>query len=322
MKQPRIVVTGIGVVTPIGTGRERFWTNLLEGRSGIGPVRSFDTSAYNVHRGAEVHDFEIENYLSNLDAAHLGRASQFAIAAARLALADANVEIASLDLERAGVSMGTTSGEPREVERFDDLFISKKLDRVGREFLALYPSHVIAAHIARELKFAGVNIMIPTACAAGNYAIAHAFDVLRAGRATTRPTPAGSSKGRPARHRNSPLAHRPGRGIMTAGRGPTLQRSLYSILIPSNAWTVPEVARPMRSRRAGPSSPRNTAATPRGRRPGVRPPGTGRSSRSRGDELGRAQAPVAVVIFEHDRIVSGRRRGRRGLALPVGVGTG
>ena len=183
MKQPRIVVTGIGVVTPIGIGRERFWTNLLKGQSGIGPVRSFDTSAYNVHCGAEVHDFEIESYFSNLDAAHLGRASQFAIAAACLALADANVEIASLDLERAGVSMGTTSGEPREVERFDDLFISKKLDRVGREFLALYPSHVIAAHIARELKFAGVNIMIPTACAAGNYAIAHAFDVLRAGRA-------------------------------------------------------------------------------------------------------------------------------------------
>lgn len=183
MKQPRIVVTGIGVVTSIGTGCECFWANLLDGRSGIGPVKAFDTSAYNVHRGAEVHDFDVQNYLSNLDAAHLGRASQFAIAAARLALADANVEIASLDLERAGVSMGTTSGEPREVERFDDLFISKKLDRVGREFLALYPSHVIAAHIARELKFAGVNIMIPTACAAGNYAIAHAFDVLRAGRA-------------------------------------------------------------------------------------------------------------------------------------------
>jgi 3-oxoacyl-[acyl-carrier-protein] synthase II len=183
MKQRRIVVTGIGVVTPIGTGRERFWSNLLEGRSGIRTVQSFDTSSYSVHRGAEVPDFEVDKYVSNLDAAHLGRASQFAIAAARLALADANVEIASLDLERAGVSMGTTSGEPREVERFDDLFVSKKLEHVGPEFLALYPSHVIAAHIARELRFAGVNIMIPTACAAGNYAIAHAFDVLRAGRA-------------------------------------------------------------------------------------------------------------------------------------------
>ena len=183
MKHPRIVVTGIGVVTPIGTGCQQFWSNLLDGRSGIGPVRSFDTSAYNVHRGAEVHDFQFEKYGSTLDAAHLGRASQFAIAAARLALADANVEIASLDLKRAGVSMGTTSGEPREVERFDDLFIGKKLERVGREFLALYPSHVIAGHVARDLQFAGVNIMIPTACAAGNYAIAHAFDVLRTHRA-------------------------------------------------------------------------------------------------------------------------------------------
>ena len=183
MKQHRIVVTGIGVVTPIGTGCQQFWTNLLDGRSGIRPVRSFDTSAYNVHHGAEVHDFKFENYGSNLDAAHLGRASQFAIAAARLALADANVEIASLDLKRAGVSMGTTSGEPREVERFDDLFIGKKLERVGREFLRLYPSHVIAGHVARDLQFAGVNIMIPTACAAGNYAIAHAFDVLRTHRA-------------------------------------------------------------------------------------------------------------------------------------------
>ena len=179
----RIVITGIGVVTPIGTGREKFWTNLLAGRCGIAPVQSFDTSAYSVHRGAEVKEFDAEKYILNLDAAHLGRASQFAIAAARLALADAGVETGSLDRKRAGVSMGTTSGEPREVERFDDSYVSKDLDRIGPEFLARYPCHVIAAHVASELNFAGVNTMIPTACAAGNYAIAHALDVMRAGRA-------------------------------------------------------------------------------------------------------------------------------------------
>jgi 3-oxoacyl-[acyl-carrier-protein] synthase II len=179
----RIVITGIGVVTPIGIGCEQFWTNLLEGKSGIAPVKSFDTSAYHVHRGAEVKEFDAEQYVLNLDAAHLGRASQFAIAAARLALADAGVEIGSLDRKRAGVSMGTTSGEPREVERFDDAYVSKNLDRIGPEFLELYPCHVIAAHVASELNFAGVNTMIPTACAAGNYAIAHALDVMRAGRA-------------------------------------------------------------------------------------------------------------------------------------------
>ena len=75
--------------------------------------------------------------------------------------------------------MGTTSGEPREVERFDDSYVSKDLDRIGPEFLARYPCHVIAAHVASELNFAGANTMIPTACAAGNYAIAHALDVMR-----------------------------------------------------------------------------------------------------------------------------------------------
>lgn len=179
----RIVITGIGVVTPIGTGCEEFWTNLLKGRSGIAPVQSFDTSDYNVHQGAEVKEFNAEEYILGLDATHLGRASQFAIGAARLALADAGVESGSLDRKRAGVSMGTTSGEPREVERFDDAYVSKDLDRIGPEFLARYPCHVIAAHVATELNFAGVNTMIPTACAAGNYAIAHALDVMRAGRA-------------------------------------------------------------------------------------------------------------------------------------------
>jgi 3-oxoacyl-[acyl-carrier-protein] synthase II len=179
----RIVITGIGVVTPIGIGREVFWNNLLAGQSGIAPVKSFDTSAYNVHRGAEVKEFDAEEYILNLDAAHLGRASQFAIAAARLALADAGVEIGSLDRKRAGVSMGTTSGEPREVERFDDFYVGKNLDQIGPEFIQQYPCHVIAAHVASELQFAGVNTMIPTACAAGNYAIAHALDVMRAGRA-------------------------------------------------------------------------------------------------------------------------------------------
>ncbi|MCA1593868.1 MAG: beta-ketoacyl-[acyl-carrier-protein] synthase family protein [Acidobacteria bacterium] len=181
--QRRIVITGIGAVTPVGTGREQFWDNLLAGQSGIGVVESFDTSGYSVHRGAEVRGFRVEDYLEHTEASQLGRASQFAIAAARLALADARVRPDALDPERAGVAMGTTSGEPREVERFDDAFVGKELSSVGAEFIARYPCHVISEHVASELNFAGVNMMIPTACAAGNYAIAYAFDMLRAGRA-------------------------------------------------------------------------------------------------------------------------------------------
>jgi 3-oxoacyl-[acyl-carrier-protein] synthase II len=194
----RIVVTGIGLVTPIGSGNQGVWEGFLNGRSGFAPVQSFDSSAFNVHVGAEVRDFEPAPYVRRQDPSRLGRASQLAVAAARMALADAGFDALdgdspdlvgaagispSVSPHRAGVAMGTTSGEPREVERFDDQFLAGRLDEVGPELISRYPCHLIAAHVARELGFAGVNTMLPAACAAGNYAIAHAADVLAAGRA-------------------------------------------------------------------------------------------------------------------------------------------
>lgn len=184
---PRVVVTGIGVVSPVGIGRERFWERLLEGASGVGPVASFDTGRFRVHNGAEVRGFDPAAHLPAGSPAR-GRASQMAAVAARLALADAGLDGAvgegrDVAPERAGVAMGTTSGEPVEVERFDDLWLAGALDRVGPEFIGLYPSHVIAAAVAEEVGFAGVNAMIPAACAAGNYAVGYALDALRRGRA-------------------------------------------------------------------------------------------------------------------------------------------
>jgi 3-oxoacyl-[acyl-carrier-protein] synthase II len=185
--EPRVAVTGLGLVTPIGVGREEVWEGLLAGRSGFAPVESFDTRAFNVHLGAEVRGFRPEPFVRRLDPAALGRASQLAIAAARLAVEDAGIDLGrdspAWDPERTGIAMGTTSGEPIEVEKLDDRYLAGELDRVGPEFIRLYPCHMIAAHVARELGFAGVNTMIPAACAAGNYALAHALDVLRAGRA-------------------------------------------------------------------------------------------------------------------------------------------
>jgi 3-oxoacyl-[acyl-carrier-protein] synthase II len=174
----RVVVTGIGAVTPVGTGREETWENLLAGRCGTGPVESFDTSAYPVHQGAEVKGFRPADHLVILDPAAIGRASQLAAAAARLALADAGLDPGEVEPERAGVAMGTTSGEPQEVEVFDDHYVADDLAAVGPEFMTRYPCHVIAGCVAAETGFAGVNVMIPTACAAGNYAIAYAFDAL------------------------------------------------------------------------------------------------------------------------------------------------
>jgi len=180
---PVIAVTGLGMVTSIGTGREQFWNALIAGRCGFTPVQSFNTSGYNVHLGAEILDFNPKEHMGRLDTRVIGRSSQLAIAAARLALADGKLDLESIDLTRAGVCVGTTSGEPHFIERFDDRYVQGEIATAGDGFIRGYPCHVVPCHVAAELGFAGETMMIPTACAAGNYAIAHASDVLRAGRA-------------------------------------------------------------------------------------------------------------------------------------------
>jgi 3-oxoacyl-[acyl-carrier-protein] synthase II len=184
MKGPSgVVITGLGMVTSIGVGREQFWNSLMEGRCGFGPVKSFDTSGYNVHLGAEILDFDPHDYVRKLEIGSIGRASQFAIAAARLALTDGSVDLNGINPDRAGICLGTTSGEPHFIERFDDYYVQKDVAQMGCDLISGYPCHVVPGHVAAELGFAGETMMIPTACAAGNYAIAHASDVLRAGRA-------------------------------------------------------------------------------------------------------------------------------------------
>lgn len=179
---PEVVVTGLGLVTSIGIGREQFWSSLIAGRSSFKPVQSFDTSSFNVHLGAEITDFNPQDYVFELADEAIGRSSQFAIAAARLAVTDGSLDLATIDRNRAGVCLGTTSGEPHFIEKFDDCYVAGHFP-VGPEFITQYPCHAVPGHVAGELSLAGEAMMIPTACAAGNYAIAHAFDVLRAGRA-------------------------------------------------------------------------------------------------------------------------------------------
>ncbi len=178
-----VVVTGVGMITSIGAGRELFWTNLLAGSSGVRPVRAFDTSNFPVHFGAEVMDFDPEAYAIDLSTGQIDRTSQFAIAAAVLAARDAGLPLPDSRADEFGVVVGTTSGEARAIERFDDRFVSGELDKIDRDFVSIYPCNVLSSHVACELGFGGEVITIPTACAAGNHAIAYAFEALRSGRA-------------------------------------------------------------------------------------------------------------------------------------------
>jgi len=179
----RVVVTGIGLITPVGIGRADTWASLLAGRSGIDHVRYFDTSALPVHVGAEIKSFAPGRFVQRQAPESMGRASQFAIAAARLALEDARIDAGSWPRERVAVVMGTTSGEAEFIERYNDHKQAGGIDAVPERLPAKYPSNVIPGRVAAEFDARGPCMMIPTACAAGNYAIGYGFDLIRSGRA-------------------------------------------------------------------------------------------------------------------------------------------
>jgi 3-oxoacyl-[acyl-carrier-protein] synthase II len=177
----RVVITGIGVISPIGSGREVFWDALLAGKSGVGPVRSFDTSAFPVHIGAEVKDFDPSPWFRRIKPECVGRASQMAIASARMAVTDSGVDLDAVEPHRVGVCMGTTSGEPIFVEEYNDAKKATGLDSIPAEVFSRYPCHVLAAHVSMDFGCKGFSLTIPNACAAGNFAIGYAFDLVRTG---------------------------------------------------------------------------------------------------------------------------------------------
>jgi 3-oxoacyl-[acyl-carrier-protein] synthase II len=180
----RVVVTGVGMVTPIGSGRDRFWSAAQSGASGVTEIARFDTSQYKVHRGCEVHGFDFEAVVGAPPPPGVGRASQLAIAATHLAFADGALDTgwASEDVT-VGVSVGTTCGEIQILEQADQARVSDGEDAVPWHALRHHPAAMIPAHVGHWFGLSGPNVMIPTACAAGNYSIGWAYDMIRFGRA-------------------------------------------------------------------------------------------------------------------------------------------
>lgn len=178
----RVVVTGLGPVSSIGTGADLFLAGLRTGSSGAAPITSFDTTGFDHDIGCEVPDFEPVRWIQRLDPADLGRASQFAVAAAGLAVADAGLSGARLRDRRGLVAVGTTDGESRDL----DGLVAQELAAGPGSWDPVVAGRVhagrLSTSVARELGLSDVEaVTIATACAAGNYAIGYAYDVLRAG---------------------------------------------------------------------------------------------------------------------------------------------
>lgn len=182
MKQ-RVVVTGLGVISSVGIGWRVFWESLLAGRSGITKIRYVDTADYPTQYGGEVHDFDPLQFMPAEVAKRLGRGSQMAVAATKLAIEDAQWTPDKLANLRTGVCLGTTMADIQALESVNSAWVEQGESHVRRAWIRQYPSCSMSAHVASHFGLTGPNLMIPNACAAGNYAIGYACDLLRLGKA-------------------------------------------------------------------------------------------------------------------------------------------
>lgn len=181
--QSRVFITGVGVVSSIGLGKASFFEALAAGKSGVSPVESFDVSNLGRSNAGEVKEFRAKDHLSAAETRRMGRCSQMALAAARMAIADAGLADDALHGPRASVVLGTTMGEADVLEDLDHAWIAKGLGGVRRAWIPKYGSTLLSVHVARAIGSEGAVLTLPAACAAGNYAIGLASDLIRAGKA-------------------------------------------------------------------------------------------------------------------------------------------
>ena len=179
----RVVVTGMGAVSPIGIGRAAFWDALIAGQTGAAPVTLFDASTLGRSIACEVKGFRPRDYLTAGEVRRTGRCSQFALAAARMAVEDAKISHDQLRGEMTAVIMGTTMGEANVIAELQSEWIHKGSHAIEVPKLPRYGTTLLPLHIARAFGAMGITQTLPAACAAGNYAIGFATDLIRSGRA-------------------------------------------------------------------------------------------------------------------------------------------
>jgi 3-oxoacyl-[acyl-carrier-protein] synthase II len=178
----RVVVTGLGAITPLGSSVEAFWDGLKNGRSGIRPITHFDASAFSTRIAGEVPDFEIEKYVTDRkEARRLARFSQFAIGAAKQAVADAKLDINKENCERIGVYIGSGMGALGVIEEQQMVLATKGPDRVSPVTVPLMIPTMASGNVAIAIGAKGANVCAVTACASGSHAVGDAFRMLQRG---------------------------------------------------------------------------------------------------------------------------------------------
>jgi len=177
----RVVITGVGVISPVGNDAKTFWNSLLEGKSGVGPVTAFDASEYPTRIAAEVKDFDPGAYMDKREARRQDRYVQFALAASKMAVADANLEITPELGERTGVYIGSGIGGLGTWEEQHQILLEKGPRRVSPFFIPMMIANMASGAVSMEYGAKGPTSSAITACATGTNAIGDAFRLIQNG---------------------------------------------------------------------------------------------------------------------------------------------
>jgi 3-oxoacyl-[acyl-carrier-protein] synthase II len=177
----RVVITGMGPITPIGTTRDEFWSGLQQQRSAVRSLTRFDPSQFRSHNAAEINDFVPADHLDNKKAKRLDRFSQFSVVGAQMALADANLDLSKENKERIGANMGTALGGVSYAEGQLAVYLQQGLRAVDATLALAVFGGAASCNIAIELGVMGPNSTNAMSCASGTIAIGDAFRQIRDG---------------------------------------------------------------------------------------------------------------------------------------------
>ena len=182
MKQ-KVVITGMGVVSPVGNDVDTFWKNVKEGNCGLSNITSFDTSEYKVKVAGEIKDFDPSLYMDKKEVKRMDRYSHFSIAAAKQAIEDSGIDLESIEKERFGVTVGSGIGGLLTIEEEHKVLLEKGPNRISPFFIPMIISNMAAGNIAIRFGAKGICTSVVTACATATNTIGEAFRTLQHGHA-------------------------------------------------------------------------------------------------------------------------------------------
>src|SRR5438132_7762746 len=178
----RVVITGLGVVTPVGNDLETFWKNLVKGKSGIGRIQTFDTANYDCKIGGEVRDFDPKNFFNNVkDVRRTDRFVQLAMAASKMSIQDSGVDLEKVNRDRFGVIVSSGIGGLKTLEDQFSVLMNKGPQRVSAFTIPMLISNMASGVISMEFGLRGPNMCIVTACATSNNAIGESWRMIKFG---------------------------------------------------------------------------------------------------------------------------------------------